>query len=465
MDTVRPRSALNHKQSKFARTFQKVINIRTATKVASNNGICLLTSQTRTKDDADDDLDIPNKHFDQDFKIRNRNRAIMEALIAKLFAGVTSIKAAYAELQMAQHPYNSEAIQVADQSVVSELKAISELKRSFLRKELDFSPQVTLMLAEIQEQQGLMKTYEITIKKLEGEVERKDFEVSSLNKRLEDSVSYNKSLDKRLNSSGSLSMFENLKLSVLNPTHFIQFLQVTLKSIRNFVKIMTHEMESASWDLDAAIQFIQPHASFTKQSHRCFAFESFVSITMFEGFNYPNFTAPNDTHLPQDRQIFFQKFKKLKSFSSKHLLMENPNSSFAKFTRSKYLQLVHAKMECSLFGNLNQRKLISSGGYPETPFFTAFVEMSKLVWLLHCLAFSFGEEVDTFQVKKDCRFSEVYMECVTHDSLLCSTELNGSNSNLEVRVTFTVVPGFKIGKTVIQSQVYLSPAITDPTCC
>jgi len=103
----------------------------------------------------------------------------MEGLIARLFAGVITIKAAYAELQMAQHPYNNESIQVADQTVVDELKAISELNRRFLKKEVDLAPQVTIMLAEIQEQQSLMKTYKITIKRLEAEVDFKESNISS----------------------------------------------------------------------------------------------------------------------------------------------------------------------------------------------------------------------------------------------------------------------------------------------
>ncbi|XP_021813159.1 protein GRAVITROPIC IN THE LIGHT 1 [Prunus avium] len=457
MDTMRPKSAFNNnnnKQSKLARTFHKVINLRSATsKIASNNGICLLTSQAKVKEDREHFE--KHRHLDKkEEEFKARNRAVMEALLAKLFAGITSIKAAYAELQMAQNPYNNEAIQMADQSVVNELKAISELKRSFLKKELDLSPQVTLMLAEIQEQQGLMKTYEITIKKLESEAEHKGTDIYSLQKKLEDCVAFNKSLENKLNASGSLSlsMFENLRLSVLSPTHFVQFQQHTLRSVRSFVRLMIREMESANWDLDTAIKFIEPDSVFAKQSHSCFAFESFVSKTMLEGFNNPNFGLPSES-LPLNNKTqlhFFEKFKKLISVNSKNFLAQNPSSSFCKFTRAKYLQLVHAKMECSLFGNLNQRKLLSTGGVPDSSFFAAFAEMSMRVWLLHCLAFSFGQQVSIFQVKKGSRFSEVYMESVTPNDV-----------DTEPSVSFTVVPGFKIGKTVIQSQVYLSP-VTAP---
>ncbi|KAM7489575.1 hypothetical protein LguiB_027059 [Lonicera macranthoides] len=41
----------------------------------------------------------------------------MEAFIANLFSTITLIKAAYVELQIAQFPYNADAIKSADQAV------------------------------------------------------------------------------------------------------------------------------------------------------------------------------------------------------------------------------------------------------------------------------------------------------------------------------------------------------------
>ncbi|KAF1875688.1 hypothetical protein Lal_00006318 [Lupinus albus] len=449
----------NTRSKRFDKTFQKLISL----KIASNNGICMLNSHLKVKEDPFTDQHIKangNKNEDNN---KARNKAVMEALIARLFAGVTTIKAAYAELQMAQHPYNNDSIQEADQAVVDELKAISEFKRRFMKKELDLSPQVTIMLSEIQEQQSLMKTYEITIKKLEAEVDVRDSKISSFKKHLDESMAYNKSLEKKLNSSGLLSMFDNVKLSLLNLTHFVQFLNHTLRSIRSFVKLMIREMESAHWDLEAAIKFIHPNASFTKPSHKPIAFESYVCITMFEGFNYPNFIPPTDQilkhHQKNNQSLYFNNFKRLKSLNPKQYFKQIPNSSFASFLKSKYIKVVHAKMECSLFGNLNQRKVVNSGGYPDSAFFIAFAEMAKRVWCLHCLALSFEEDITVFQVKKNARFSEMYMESVTAESVFSTSwesSSTGSDSS-EVRVGFTVVPGFKIGNTVIQSQVYMSP--------
>ncbi|KAF5738271.1 hypothetical protein HS088_TW13G01167 [Tripterygium wilfordii] len=471
METFKCRSVPNGK-SKLARTFQKVIKIRTATKVASNNngvghgiGICMLTSQHRFEGgDSPTFCRSNSSSTEKQGEVKARQRAVMEALVAKLFASVTSIKAAYAELQMAQSPYNSEAIQAADQAVVDELKAISELKRSFLKKILDFSPQVTMMLAEIQEQQSLMKTYEITIKKLESQVEIKEYDISSLKKKLDDSIGYNKSLENKLNASGSLSMIDYIQVSRLNITNFVQVLQYTLRSMRSFVKLMIREMELAHWDLDSAARGIEPDAVFTNPSHRCFVFESFVCRTMFEGFNQPHFMLTSETQ-KQDKpptDYYINRFKNLKSLTPKQFLTQNPNSSFAKFTRIKYLSVVHAKMECSLFGNLNQRKLLNSGSVPDSGFFTGFAEMAKRVWVLHSLAFSFGEDVNVYQVKKNCRFSEVYMDAVSDESVMVSPSQSSILGKENLRVGFTVVPGLKIGKNVIQSQVYL-PTATSPS--
>ncbi|XWS12479.1 hypothetical protein CRYUN_Cryun37aG0092000 [Craigia yunnanensis] len=464
METIKPKCSSNNSnhKSRLARTFQKVINLRTATKIASSNGIgiCVLTSQHNFPQDDSTPDHKTSSHSDKHGDSKVKQKAVLEALVAKVFASVTSIKAAYAELQIAQHPYNSDAIQAADEAVVEELRTLSELKRKFLKKELDLSPQVTLMLAEIQEQQSLMRTYEITIKKLESDVEQKDSDIALLHKQFEDCTAFNKSLEKKLNASGPLSMFDNIQFTTLNPSHFVQVLHCTLRSVRSFVKMMIKEMELAKWDLDAAAKTIEPGTLFAKQSHRCFVFESFVCKTMLEGFNSNDFGLTKDSASKKlDPEQYFNKFKNLKSAHTKSFLVQNSNSSFAKFTRTKYVNLVHAKMECSFFGNLNQRKLVTSGGFPDTAFFTAFAEMSRRFWLLHCLGFSMHEQVSVFQVKKDCRFSEVYMENASEDSLF-SGEIN--DANIDIRVSFTVVPGFKIGKTVIQSQVYLSPVITPP---
>lgn len=426
-------------RSKFSKTFHKVITLKSATKNLSNNGFCLSISHDKSK----------NGHEFTKDESRSRNRAALEAFISKLFATISTIKASYAELQMAQFPcYNIDGIQSADKDIVDELRRLSELKQCFLNKDINSSPpHVTLLLTEIQEQQSLMKMYQITIKKMEGQLEAKETQISSIRKDLQETILINKSLEKTLNSSGCFSVLDNINISSCsNPKDFILVLHYALKSVRNFVKILVSQMESSNWDIDSAVHAIHPNIQFPNKTHKCFVFESFVCQEMFKDFDTPAFSLLNDQYFP----YYVDQFRKLKSANAVYFLNQYPNSLFGKFTRSKYLRLIHPKMEASFYGNLNQRKLVNSWGCPETTFFAAFSEMARRIWILHCLAFSFDQEVSVFQVGKDCRFSEMYMESVTSEVFM--------DRDSQVTVAFTVVPGFKIGNMVVQSQVYLAPA-------
>ncbi|CAL0322862.1 unnamed protein product [Lupinus luteus] len=116
-------------------------------------------------------------------------------------------------------------------------------------------------------------------------------------------------------------------------------------------------------------------------------------------------------------------------------------------TKGQVLETYSSEDGVIFFGDLNQRNILNTGEFPDTKFFTSFSEMAKRVWLLHCLAFSFEPQAFIFQVEKACRFSDVYMECM-------NDEISVEES--ERQVAFTVVPGFRIGRTIIQCQVYLS---------
>ncbi|KAK9051634.1 hypothetical protein SSX86_028262 [Deinandra increscens subsp. villosa] len=444
MDSIKPTTSSS--SSKF---FHKVLPFKKSTKSLSNNGFCLLLPRHNSSKNTDSSETDSHRHFNKHLAgdPNVRNRAAMEAFVAKLFATISSLKAAYAELQAAQFPYNGEAVQCADQGVVDELKTISEMKRSFLKKQIDSSPpHVTLLLSEIQEQQSLMKMYEITMNKMEREIKSKDYQISLLKKQLAETLSANKSIETKLNSSCCFDGFDNVKLSDLTPMNFVDVLHYALRAVRSFVKLLVRDMINAHWDIDSTVKAIDPTVVFPEPSYRCFAIESYVAREMFDGFN----DGDDDG---EDRFQWFNRFKKMKSLTTVQLVTENPRSAFGKFTRAKYMRLVHPKMEASLYGNLSQRKTLNAWQFPDTVFFSAFTEMARRVWVLRCLAAAFEKEVSVFQVKKGSRFSEVFMESVTADAFA-----GGGEFGSELRVAFTVVPGFKIGETVVQSQVYVPPA-------
>lgn len=90
-----------------ARSFAEVdLATAMAIRIGSSKGIgiCVLASQDKVKHD---DSLADRKSNDA----RAKQRVFLEAVAAKLVVAATAIKAAYAKLQLAQSPCNSEAIQ------------------------------------------------------------------------------------------------------------------------------------------------------------------------------------------------------------------------------------------------------------------------------------------------------------------------------------------------------------------
>ncbi|XP_019193321.1 PREDICTED: uncharacterized protein LOC109187548 [Ipomoea nil] len=436
MDAVM-QSSISQNKSKLRRAFSKVFHIQFV--IGAGQEGKHKSNKSHEKKEKNGDFNAQFKRLDDaDEKLR---LIAAEAFLARVFASVSSVKAAYAQLQFSQSPYDPDGICAADKMVVSELKILSELKQCYFKKQIDdeCSPQTTLLLAEIQEHKCSLRTYDIMGKKLCSQVKLKDSEIAFLREKLVEIDTEKRVLEKRLN---SISVPSEL----LSLSFFITYLLQTVESIQSFTRVLCGEMESAGWDLDAAARSIQPGVVFWKANHKRYAFESFVCGVMFDGFNYQNLSVSSSEQKKQQERLFFDRFMEQKS----DYLAWKPKSTFATFCCNKYLRLIHPRMEESLFGNLDQRARVKSGKYPpETAFFTAFSEMANRVWLLHCLAFSFDPEeaLSIFQVSRKTRFSEIFMETVNEEAFLLS--------ETEPRVAFTVVPGFRIGKTVVQCQVYL----------
>ncbi|XP_020271868.1 uncharacterized protein LOC109847035, partial [Asparagus officinalis] len=207
-------------------------------------------------------------------------------------------------------------------------------------------------------------------------------------------------------------------------------------TIHDFSKPLINMMKAAGWDLDAAAHTIDPLVVYAKRARKKYAFESHIRQKMFCGFQEESFSA-NTGNL------------NVSSMDPLDILSQSPYSIFGKFCRSKYLMVVHSKMENAFFGNLDQRNYVTSGGHPRTPFYQAFLKLAKSIWLLHMLAYSFDPKVRVFQVKGGSEFSEVYMESVVKNLTLDEEEEKPG-------VGLMVMPGFMVGGSVIQAQVYLS---------
>ncbi|KAK6140997.1 hypothetical protein DH2020_025264 [Rehmannia glutinosa] len=388
----------------------------------------------------------------------NQNPDAMEALVSRIFTNISSLKSAYIQLQAAHTPYDPDKIQAADKLVISELKNLSELKHFYREhnpKPVCVSPQDSRLAAEIQEQQSLLKTYEVMVKKFQSEIQNKDSEILQLEQQIQEANQKKVKLEKNLKLRGLSakelegSGSENGLFSLdLTPDLFKSAVEAAYRAIHDFSKPLINMMKAAGWDLDAAANSIEPNVIYAKRAHKKYAFESHICQRMFIGFQDENFSMKPENPLVT-KESLFQQYLAMREIDPLDAVGQSPDSLFGKFCQSKYLLVVHQKMEASFFGNLDQRNYIMGGGHPRTAFYQAFLKLAKSIWLLHRLAHSFEPSVRIFQVKRDSEFSEVYMESVVKNFII-------EDSDQKPKVGLMVMPGFWIGGSVIQGQVYLT---------
>ncbi|CAL4910827.1 unnamed protein product [Urochloa decumbens] len=395
--------------------------------------------------------------------------AAKHAFVASLFAGASAVKAAYAQLQLAQHPYDAEAIQAADAGLVSELTKLSDLKRRYTKNPAAAarSAAAVALAAHADEQRHLLRTYEITARKLEAELRSRDAEAARARAALADELRDARAHHGR----HTLAALDGLHLSGLNATHFLTALRHAVKSVRGFARALLDGMRAAGWDAAAAAAAVHPGARLRDAARDArFALESYVALKMFAGFHRKDFgMSALHGRGGHDRRRFFDEFAAVKSAPAAELLGvegEGGDSRWGalrEFLRDRYLSVVHERMEAAFFGGrAEQRAAVRGGGggaFPRTAWFAEFAEMVRRVWLLHCLFWSFDGAVSVFQARPGERFSEVFMESASDDAdgrgggAALAPALGGQG---KLAVGFTVVPGFKVGRTVIQCRVYLS---------
>ncbi|CAH8330358.1 unnamed protein product [Eruca vesicaria subsp. sativa] len=387
----------------------------------------------------------------------NQNPEAMEALISNLFGNISSLKSAYIQLQSAHTPYDPDKIQEADKVVISELKNLSELKHFYREnnpKPVCVSPQDSRLAAEIQEQQSLLKTYEVMVKKFQSEIQNKDSEITQMLEKIEEANQKRVKLEKNLKLRGMSSSNEDggsMEFPDLNVELFMSTYEAASKAVHDFSKPLINMMKAAGWDLDSAAESIEPDVAYAKRPHKKYAFESYICQRMFSGFQHKDFSSESAMAEADDddTETFFRQFLSLKDMDPLDALCTNADSNFGKFCRSKYLILIHPKMEASFFGNLDQRDYVAGGGHPRTGFYQAFLKLAKSVWILHRLAYSFDPAAKIFQVKKGSEFSDSYMESVLKNIVV-------DEKGESPRVGLMVMPGFWIGGSVVQSRVYVS---------
>ncbi|PSS24142.1 IRK-interacting protein [Actinidia chinensis var. chinensis] len=392
--------------------------------------------------------------------IRPTKTQFADTIFPSIFATISSFEASYLQLQTAHEPFDEETMKIADKALVSHLQRLSDFRLWYrnLRKnpnyDVDFSVG-SCSEAQVQENQSKLRSLETLVNRFLTVIDDKDAKVWALRQELEKTQRSNSKLSNKLVSSSSNSkVSSNSHMEVVFTIQvFDSMLREACRSLHGFTKLLIDLMKKAEWDLDLAANSVHSGIDYAKKGHNRYAFLSYVSLCMFRGFDLEDFGLDvngivcNGNNSNPERNSSLKQLIEHITCNPMEVLSKNPSYEFSRFCEKKYQQLIHPTMESSIFINLDQNELVLSSWKSLSAFYESFVKMASSMWLLHKLAFSFNPVVEIFQVERGVDFSMVYMEDVTKKSVFAGKS--------RPKVGFTVIPGFKVGKTVIQSQVYL----------
>ncbi|KAJ6763698.1 PROTEIN GRAVITROPIC IN THE LIGHT 1 [Salix purpurea] len=348
--------------------------------------------------------------------------------IAELFDTVSALKLAYVQLQEAHIPYDPDNIVAADELVVAQLEALCKSKKAF--KEKQFS-KTKLDPSRSDSRRSEIDVIEKLLEKMKSQDRDKDAEILRLRQELHDLDSGNAVLVEKIKEKS----LERRNVRILNVSMFEDTFKRASKAIHDFARPIISLMQASGWDLNLAADSIENGVVYGKRSDKKYAFEAYIARRMFNGMPLRSYDV--DDVLRYDDPI--------------NSLIDNPKTGFANFCREKYMLAVHPMMEMSFFRNLDQRMFILSGRHPRTPFYQIFARMAKWVWILQGIATSIDPNAQMFSVHRGSEFSDVYLEPVQEEGVVVS---KGEQSNFKVE--FMVMPGFRIGSTLVKSRAYLS---------
>ncbi|XP_028768876.1 protein GRAVITROPIC IN THE LIGHT 1 [Neltuma alba] len=349
----------------------------------------------------------------------------------KIFDAVSALKLAYLQLQQAHIPYDPHKIVAADDKVVAELEKLCKFKRDYKQRQyrkarFNLSQRSRLLRAE-------MKAKEALLGKLKSQNSAKDSEILRLRQELQDLEMGNKAMAEKIKRID----LEKRKASVLTVANFQDVFKAASKCIHDFAKPLISLMKASGWDLDLAAKWIENEAVYAKRSDKKYTFEAYIARRMFHGIRLTSYNVGD-----------VMRFK-----DPIDALMENPDSEFAKFCRTKYLLVIHPTMEERFFGNLDHRTFILGGKHPRTEFYQLFAKMAKWIWVLQGSARQIDPDATLFSVNRGSKFCSLYMESVEEEGNI-AVGSDGERSNCKVQ--FMIMPGFGIGQTLVKSRVYVT---------
>ncbi|KAH7301722.1 hypothetical protein KP509_23G039100 [Ceratopteris richardii] len=248
------------------------------------------------------------------------------------------------------------------------------------------------------------------------------------------------------------------------------------ENVTVFSKATALLMKKAGWRIE------EGGVEWVMEGHKALAVQSYVCMNMFRGFESEDFYMSGRLRWLLDpaahRQECRQQFEAMSRMVEEPLdLLAGvaPDSAFGSFCRKKFLHIMPEPMEEALLGDLRHRNCLlgaESGGpgggaageaaHPHwSRFYRCFVRMAKAVWTLHRLAFSVEPRIRAFRAEEGEDFLAGSMISQVPD-----VELAEDTPNLLPKVAFPVMPGFRMGDTILlKCRVYLNGMkLSSPVC-
>ncbi|KAJ3704564.1 hypothetical protein LUZ61_008269 [Rhynchospora tenuis] len=391
----------------------------------------------------------------------------LESLLAHVFDSVSAVKRAYRTLQQAHCPWDPHSIQSADAAVVSELRKLDTLRDRFRRsrtlaRTTHASP-APLLASASPSLSDAVAPYEAALDDFKKELKVKDAELQNLRHKLVHSDLLAATVSRKPRSHSARWATFSQGLGSVQGTAIPQLFEVCMQQMKSASKSFTSQllamMTAGRWDIPATMQSLIPGASVGSASnlppqHAKFALESYVNNRFFHGFEHESFYLDGSLASLLDPAAFrrscFSQFRDMRTMDPTEMLGVLPTCQFGLFAATKYLSLVHEKMEESLFGHKEHRQQVMAGTHPRTEFYAEFLRAAKAVWMLHLLAFALDPAPTHFEARKGVEFQPEFMESVVRFA--------SGRVPAGWVVGFAVSPGFRLGNgSVIRARVYLIP--------
>ncbi|KAF2535302.1 hypothetical protein F2Q68_00022072, partial [Brassica cretica] len=300
----------------------------------------------------------------------------MEMVMEEMFTAAAALKRAYVALQDAHSPWDPEKMHDADVAMVAELRRIGTLRERFRRMKGGGRRKNDRGRGLLRE---AVAPYEAVVKELKKEAKAKDAEIGNLKEKVKAIVNGNGNGGKkhRLLSSRKVNCATQVAVSPV-PELFEMTMSQVKEASKSFTRILLSLMRAARWDIAAAVRYIEAAsaasdggmsttasalASSVPNGHAKFALESYICRKIFQGFDHETFYMDGSLssliNPDQYRRDCFAQFKDMKAMDPMELLGILPTCHFGKFCSKKYLSIIHNKMEESLFGDSEQREVVT----------------------------------------------------------------------------------------------------------